>query len=62
MEEGRLVDAQPHHNDVYNRSRGCKSRFRESYDASPLQRALAQPLVKQRESLAAMVVRHTGHD
>ena len=55
MEEGRLVDAQPHHNDVYDCSRGHKSRFRVSHDASPLLRALAQPTIRQRETLAAVV-------
>ena len=58
MEEGRLVNAQPLHHDVHDRSCGHKSRFRVSHDASPLLRALAQPPIHKSESLAAVVVRH----
>ena len=63
MEEGRLVGAQPLHHDVHDCSRGHKSRFRVSHDASPLQCALVQPPIHKSESLAAVVVRlHAGHD
>ena len=55
MEEGRLVNAQPLHYDVHDRSCGHKSRIRESHDASLLQHALVQPPIHKSESLAAVV-------